>query len=77
MFPSQPNELTKMVRHFLQPQNATHRQYEALRAFFVAAHREFGKTFFFEDLGDGNGTQIFLFGLEGSADIINGEVLFS
>jgi Transposase DDE domain len=27
--------LTDLARHFLQPQNSTHRQYEALRAYFV------------------------------------------
>jgi transposase len=39
-----------MARFFLEPQNATHRQYEALRAFFVEglssqeAARRFGYT---------------------------------
>jgi hypothetical protein len=44
------NPLTPFAQHFLQPTNATHRQYEALRAFFVeglpvaeVAHR-FGYT---------------------------------
>src|SRR5262245_31458884 len=27
--------LTPLAEHFLQPRNATHRQYEALRAYFV------------------------------------------
>ncbi len=50
MFTSEPKELTDLSRLFLEPTNATHRQYEALRAFFVdrlpsaeAAHR-FGYT---------------------------------
>ena len=50
MFTSEPKELTDVSRFFLEPTNATHRQYEALRAFFVdrlpsaeAAHR-FGYT---------------------------------
>ncbi len=50
MFISEPKELTDVSRLFLEPTNATHRQYEALRAFFVdrlpsaeAAHR-FGYT---------------------------------
>ena len=30
-----PERLTKTVRAFLEPKNATHRQYEALRAYFV------------------------------------------
>src|SRR3954463_6556024 len=29
------NKLTPFAHHFLQPTNATHRQYEALRAYFV------------------------------------------
>jgi hypothetical protein len=32
---SSPNKLTPFAQYFLQPVNATHRQYEALRAFFV------------------------------------------
>ena len=32
---SSPNHLTPFARYFLQPVNVTHRQYEALRAFFV------------------------------------------
>ena len=50
MFTSEPKELTDLSCLFLEPTNATHRQYEALRAFFVdrlpsaeAAHR-FGYT---------------------------------
>ena len=35
MFNSEPKELTDLSRVFLEPANATHRQYEALRAFFV------------------------------------------
>ena len=35
MFNSKSNELTDYTAVFLQPQNATHRQYEALRAHFV------------------------------------------
>jgi Transposase DDE domain len=50
MFTSEAKELTDFSRLFVEPTNATHRQYEALRAFFVdrlpsaeAAHR-FGYT---------------------------------
>jgi hypothetical protein len=32
---SSSNNLTLLAEHFLQPTNATHRQYEALRAYFV------------------------------------------
>src|SRR3954452_3989609 len=32
---STANSLTSLAQCFLQPSNATHRQYEALRAFFV------------------------------------------
>lgn len=35
MFNSKSNKLTDMARYFLEPQNTTHRQYEALRAYFV------------------------------------------
>src|SRR5260370_5085155 len=35
MFTSEPKKLTDVSRVFLMPTNATHRQYEALRAFFV------------------------------------------
>jgi len=35
MFNSEASELTDMARFFLEPSNATHRQYEALRAYFV------------------------------------------
>jgi hypothetical protein len=50
MFTSSAKELTDLARRFLEPANATQRQYEALRAYFVdglsgveAAHR-FGYT---------------------------------
>ena len=35
MFNSKANKLTTMARFFLKPVNDTHRQYEALRAYFV------------------------------------------
>ena len=35
MFPSKAKQLTDLARVFLEPANPTHRQYEALRAFFV------------------------------------------
>src|SRR5512139_3187662 len=35
MFNSKQNKLTNMARIFLEPTNSTHRQYEALRAYFV------------------------------------------
>jgi hypothetical protein len=35
MFNSKANKLTPMARLFLEPSNPTHRQYEALRAYFV------------------------------------------
>lgn len=35
MFNSKAKKLTSMARFFLEPANATHRQYEALRAYFV------------------------------------------
>src|SRR5271166_3060593 len=35
MFNNKGKELTKMARIFLEPSNPTHRQYEALRAYFV------------------------------------------
>jgi len=35
MFKSKPTKLTNMARFFLEPANSTHRQYEALRAYFV------------------------------------------
>ena len=50
MFTSEPKKLTDLSRVFLEPTNATHRQYEALRAFFVdglpsaEAARRFGYT---------------------------------
>ena len=43
-------ELTELARYFLEPANPTHRQYEALRAYFVAdlpsveVARRFGYT---------------------------------
>jgi Transposase DDE domain len=50
MFTSEPKKLTDLARVFLEPANAAHRQYEALRAYFVdglpSAHaaRRFGYT---------------------------------
>lgn len=35
MFKDKSNKLTKLAQAFLQPSNSTHRQYEALRAYFV------------------------------------------
>ena len=35
MFNDSSESITDLARFFLQPQNATHRQYEALRAYFV------------------------------------------
>ena len=35
MFNSPVNNITDMERVFLEPYNATHRQYEALRAYFI------------------------------------------
>src|SRR6202789_580975 len=35
MFTSKAKKLTDLSQAFLEPANATHRQYEALRAFFV------------------------------------------
>ena len=35
MFISEPEKITDLAQVFLQPANATHRQYEALRAYFV------------------------------------------
>lgn len=35
MFTDAANKLTDLARVFLEPANSTHRQYEALRAFFV------------------------------------------
>jgi hypothetical protein len=50
MFNSKALKITSMARHFLEPSNPSHRQYEALRAYFVenlpsaeVAHR-FGYT---------------------------------
>jgi hypothetical protein len=50
MFTSEAVELTDMARYFLEPSNSNHRQYEALRAYFVdgnpsaEAARLFGYT---------------------------------
>ena len=50
MFTSEPQKLTDLARFFLEPANSTHRQYEALRAYFVdglpsdQAARRFGYT---------------------------------
>jgi len=50
MSKSEPKKLTDFSRAFLEPSNATHRQYEALRAYFVEglpsseAARRFGYT---------------------------------
>lgn len=50
MFNSKEEELTEMAQYFLEPVNSTHRQYEALRAYFVdnlssdEAARRFGYT---------------------------------
>ena len=35
MLTSKQKALTNMARYFLEPKDATHRQYEALRAYFV------------------------------------------
>ena len=35
MFISEPEKITDLAQVFLQPANAVHRQYEALRAYFV------------------------------------------
>ena len=35
MFNSKHKKITELARVFLEPKNATHRQYEALRSFFV------------------------------------------
>jgi hypothetical protein len=50
MFTSKPKKLTDLTQVFLEPTNSTHRQYEALHAFFVdglpsaEAARRFGYT---------------------------------
>jgi hypothetical protein len=50
MFTSEPKKLTDLAQVFVEPSNSTHRQYEALRAFFVEglpsaeAARRFGYT---------------------------------
>jgi len=38
MSDSELDEITDFARYFLQPRNPTHRQYEALRAYFVERH---------------------------------------
>ena len=46
MFNSKPKKLTDLSQVFLEPTNATHRQYEALRAFFVdVPRREVARRF--------------------------------
>jgi transposase len=47
MFNSEANKITKWARFFLQPSNSTHRQYEALRAYFVEdiSNKEAAKRF--------------------------------
>jgi transposase len=47
MLNSSPEQLTEWHRFFLEPKNATHRQYEALRAYFVegVASKEAAKRF--------------------------------
>lgn len=47
MLTSSSEQLTKWARFFLQPANATHRQYEALRAYFVdgLSNKEAAKRF--------------------------------
>ena len=51
MYNNKLNKLTKWVRAFLQPANPTHRQYEALRAFFVEGlpGKEVAKRFGYTD----------------------------
>jgi len=50
MFKDTPKKITELARFFLQPSNSTHRQYEALRAYFVQglpskeAAKRFGYT---------------------------------
>src|SRR3954465_1409686 len=50
MFTGSAKELTDLARRFTEPANATHRQYEALRAYFIEglsgaeAARRFGYT---------------------------------
>jgi len=50
MLNDSPNKLTDLARFFLEPSNSTHRQYEALRAYFLEglsskeAARRFGYT---------------------------------
>lgn len=47
MFKDTPKKITKLARFFLQPSNSTHRQYEALRAYFVEglSNKEAGRRF--------------------------------
>jgi len=47
MLNSSPKQLTEWRRFFLEPKNATHRQYEALRAYFIegVASKEAAKRF--------------------------------
>lgn len=47
MLKSSPKQLTEWRRFFLEPKNATHRQYEALRAYFIegVASKEAAKRF--------------------------------
>ena len=51
MFIDKPNKLTNMAKVFLEPTNATHRQYEALRAYFVdkLPSKEVAKRFGYTD----------------------------
>ena len=46
MFTSEPKELTDIARVFLEPANATHRQYEALRASSSMGSRRRGGSLF-------------------------------
>ena len=47
MLNSSPETITKLARVFLEPSNSTHRQYEALRAYFVegVSSKEAAKRF--------------------------------
>lgn len=47
MFTSEPEKITDLAQAFLRPANATHRQYEALRAYFVdrLPAKEVGRRF--------------------------------
>ena len=44
MFTGKSTTLTRLAKAFLEPLNATHRQYEALRAFFVDHGYETAKS---------------------------------